>query len=326
MLTIGIDVGNYDTKTQHTCTPSSYMSFKTRNLLADECVQYGGNYYCLTNARDNQMIDKTENDYCLVMSLFGIAKELIHSISSVFPDCSSEDMQAHIDSVGEVVLGVGLPAGYYSSQKEKLEHYYKEKFSGGLQFDYSVKNVIYHFDLRLKDCFVFIQDVVSAMSDKTVTIPTVTDYYYIIGIGGGTWDIIPIENGRIAADKAETIPMGSRVMYDSIIQKLQAEMGKNFDYLLIERVLLNKPTIVKDNVKMRIQEIAADFVSHAVSETVRRGFDIENKPCVCIGGGALIMKPYMEHDERFGSIEFIEDVNANARCYATMAAMMTKAS
>ncbi len=324
MLTIGIDVGNYDTKSQHSFTPSSYMSLKTQNLLADEHIQYGGTYYSPTNTRDNQMIDKTENDYCLIMSLFGIAKEIIHSISNVFPECTPEEMQSHINAIDEIVLGAGLPAGYYSSQKEKLENYYNEKFAGGLKFEYGSKGTTYHFNLTLKKCFVFIQDVVCAMSDKTVSTPSNTDDYLVIGIGGGTVDIIPIENGIIAVEKTETIEMGSRVMYDYIIQKLQTETGKNYDYLLVERILLGKPTIVKDSIKDRVHEIAADFVSRMIAEIARRKIDIENKPSVCIGGGALIMKPYMEKDKRFGSIEFIEDVNANARCYATMSAMMIK--
>ena len=326
MLTIGIDVGNYDTKTQHTLTPSSYASYSVQNLLADEYVKYGDTYYCPTNARDNQMVDKTENDYCLIMSLFGIAKEIIHNLSTVFPDLSASELQEHINNVKTITLGVGLPAGFYTSQAKRLEKYYTEKFSEGINFDYGVQGACYNFNLTLEKCFVFVQDVVSVMSDKTVSIPSETDDYLVIGIGGGTADIIPIENGTIALDKAVTLNMGSRVMYDNIIQRLQTETGKTFDYLLIERTLLGKPTILKDSVKNRIFEMAQDFVSKLVAEILRKGVDIEDKPSVCIGGGGLMMKPFMENDERFGSIEFIDGVNVNARCYATMAAMMLKAA
>ncbi len=326
MLTIGIDVGNYDTKTQHTLTPSSYMSFKKQNLLADEYVYYGDTFYSPTNTRDNQMVDKTENDYCLIMSLFGIAKEAIHSISNVFPNCSKEEMQGHIDNIGEIVLGVGLPAGFYTSQARKLERYYNEKFEDGLKFEYGSKGASYSFNLKLKKCCVFVQDVASVMSDKTVSTPSQTGDYIVIGIGGGTADIIPIEGGVIALDKSITLNLGSRVMYDNIIQRLQTETGKTYGYLLIENVLLDRPTILKDAIKSRIHEMAADFVSRLVAEIARKGVDIEDVPCVCIGGGALLMKPYMENDERFGSIEFIDGVNVNAKCYATMAAKITKAA
>ena len=44
-ITIGIDVGNYDTKTQHTIMPSSFQESDQENKLADENLFYNGKFY-----------------------------------------------------------------------------------------------------------------------------------------------------------------------------------------------------------------------------------------------------------------------------------------
>ena len=77
MFYLGIDVGNYDTKSQHTTTPSGYDGpTPEKPLLAEEYLCYNGQYYVSTTTRFAYEKDKTRNERALILTLFAIANEI----------------------------------------------------------------------------------------------------------------------------------------------------------------------------------------------------------------------------------------------------------
>lgn len=311
-INIGIDVGNYDTKTQHTTIPSSYRQYTARNLMSEEYICYKGLYYTPTKERNNQQLDKTENNYCLIVSLFAIAKEILYTITHATPGLPEEEIQAHIDEYTELGLGIGLPAGYYSSLANDTVDFYLKNWEKGVTFEYNQ----YHFHLALVKCCAFPQDFTAvAWNENIDTVKRFNDYY-IIGIGGGTADVIPVSDGKPSVEKCETIPRGSTVMYAEIIKTIQHETGRTMDYSAIENVLRERPNIIDDARKKRVFEIAQEFVNKLVDEFVHLGLLLSDYPCVFIGGGALMMRKYLEANPLFAKTEFVKDVNANAKYYA----------
>lgn len=318
-MTIGIDVGNYDTKTQNTTTPSSFRSSQTENKLNTESVFYNGTYYLATTERDNQQLDKTQNDYCVIMSLFAIAKEIIFQIESAYKekngkkaDIPFDELQKQINHVDKISIGIGLPAGHFSSLAQKTVDCYMENLKNGFSFIY--KDLEFH--LTLVSCNVYPQDFTGVAYNPNIEIVRDFKDYYILGIGGGTADVIPVEDGKPKVEKCKSIEKGTTVMYEYISTAIQHETGKTMDYTAIETILTNGPSIIETKRKQRVKELAAEFADKLVDEFVHVGLRLSDYPCVFVGGGALMMRESLEKNPLFAKVEFVEDVNINAKYYA----------
>ncbi len=316
---IGVDVGNSDTKTQNTSTPSSFKKYSTQNILDEESIFYDGAYYTPTNDRNNQQLDKTENDYCVLISLFGIAKEIIFQIRKDNKDITPAEIQQRISEINEIVLGIGLPAGHFSSLAKKTKELYYDKMGNGIEFTYRHVNNTFRFNFKLVKCSAFAQDYTAVAFDRSLEIPTGFETYYIIGAGGGTVDIIPVEGGKPCSDKCLSIAKGSTVMYSDIIKTIQHETGKTMDYGAIEAVLRNKPTIVDEARKNRIKELAKEYVDKLIDDCIHEGLKLSDYPCVFIGGFAMLMKDAFSSNVNIEKAEFVESINANAIYYAEFA-------
>ena len=320
---IGIDVGNYDTKSQNTTTPSSFKTGHTKDLLSQESVFYNGVYYSVTDARNNQQLDKTKNGYCIAISLFAIAKEIIWQLTEEYKSShngnlpSNSYLQMSIDKISGITLGVGTPAGHYSALKAKMEDCYNTAFKNGIEFTYND----FSFNLRLeKPVCVYPQDFAAVAFNDSVETVREFNEYYIIGIGGGTTDVIPVKDGIPQTDICRSLAAGTTIMYEYIISALQRETGKTMGYSSIESVLLERNNLIDEKRKEIIRRAYMDFINKMVDDLVHLGLDLESIPSVFVGGGALLMKPALEANSLFVKTEFVTDVRANAKYYASFSA------
>lgn len=314
-IKLGIDIGNYDTKSSNTCSASSYSTYTIKNLMLDEYIYYDGLYYALNNVRDNQQIDKTENNYSLIMTLFAVAKEIIFQIRSKYPNISDEKAQDIINDIDEISLGVGLPAGFLSKYAPKLKQFYFDSWGNGLSFEY----MNFKFSLKLVACEVLPQDFTAVAFNNSISIVKDFSSYIICGIGGGTVDIIPVENSKPEIEKMITLQKGTTVMYAEICKIMQHEIGSNMDYNSIESVLMNRPNVIDDARKKRIKELADEYTTKLIDEIEHQGIKLSDYPTVFIGGGALLLRNSLEDSKRFAKFEFIDDVNANAKYFTAFA-------
>lgn len=312
IVKIGMDVGNYDAKTQNTSIPSSYKAYSSKPQMVDNLVFYDGMYYTTTKERNNQQFDKTENNYCLIVTLFGIAGEILWKIRHQHPEYTDAQIQEEISKIKEIKLGVGLPVGYFSSQSTNLVNFYMNNWGNGFEFTYGD----FSFNLKLNKCVAYPQDLSAVIYNDECEIARDFPTYYVIGIGGGTVDIIPVSQGQPEIEKIITIEKGTTVMYSHIIKSMQMETGHTMEYTTIEDVLLGKNTIIDDRRKNRIGQLAAEFISKLVDDMSHAKLKLMDVPCVFVGGGALMMRPALIATNQFVKYEFIEDVNVNAKFYA----------
>ncbi len=314
---IGIDVGNYDTKTQHTSTPSSYKKYSVQNILDEESIFYNGAYYTPTNDRNNQQLDKTEGNYCIYISLFGIAKEIIFQLREKNSKATDLEIQQMISEIDTVDLGIGLPAGHFSALAKKTRELYYAVMGKGIEFDYRYSNQNYHFSFTLGKCSAFAQDYTAVAFNKSLSIPSDYNNYYIIGAGGGTVDIIPVENGRPCSDKCMSLDnKGTTFMYSEIIKTIQHETGRTMEYMTIDSVLRDKTTIIDEQRKARIKELAVEFGNKLIDDCIHAGLKLTDYPCVFIGGGAILLGEVFKANPNIVKAEFVNDVHANAIYYA----------
>lgn len=316
ILDIGVDVGNYDTKTQSTVTPSSFAAYERDQLIAEEALTFGGKYYIPTNERDNQEKDKTQSEHALVMTLFGIAKEIISQVSREGELPSA--IQRKVDDVRRIRLGVGLPVGFYSELSQKTHRYYAQTFENGVCFGYKGKmtggNYVY-FNLMVDKIGVYPQDVIGIIRNPRLTIPQATSDYYIIGIGGGTLDLIPMSDGP-QVQKCVSLAMGTTEMYKAIGSRLQQNGYGEKDYRMIENVLLGKRTFISEEERRMIVSETKIYADKIINNLQNRGLKLNDYPSVFIGGGALLLRKYFEESGAFIKTEFVENTRENAICYA----------
>ena len=317
VLNIGIDVGNYDTKSQHTVTPSSFVAYDLDQLIAEEELSFGRKYYVPTNERNCQEKDKTLSEHALIMTLFGIAKEVIAQVEREGEPLSC--LQQKIDEVTHIRLGVGLPVGFFSELSQKTHRYYTQIFSNGVCFAYKGKSTggqyVYFNITSVDKVGVYPQDVIGVIRNPKLTIPQATGDYYIIGIGGGTLDLIPMSGGP-QVQNCVSLARGTTEMYKAISSRLQQNGFGDKDYKLIENVLLGKRTYISEEERKMIVSETQNYANKIINDLQNRGLKLGDYPSVFIGGGALLLRKYFEESGVFVKTEFVENVRENAVYYA----------
>lgn len=321
LIKVGCDVGNFDTKTQLTSTASSYSSYEKEPLIANELLVFEGKYFVPSFERNNQMQDKTVNDYSTIMTLFGVAKEILAQATN---NCMTADViQKKVSEVSNVKLGVGLPVGYFSKLAQPTLAYYNKRFNGTVSFDYSgslTKNRKVHFDLVFDQITIYPQDVVAVIKNPDLSIPRKYKDYNIIGIGGGTLDYIPVRNGMPQVQDVVSKDAGTTQMFTTISAKLQQNGFSSKDNLMLEKVIRGEATILDKESRKAEKDFIIDCVraysDKMVDDLVHDHKNLNDYPVVFIGGGALLIKEHLEANEAFAETEFVKSVNENAIYYA----------
>lgn len=321
-MTIGIDVGNFDTKSKNTNTVSGYTSYNSEQLLADKVLGFNGKYYI--ESQDNRIPyteDKTANDQCLILTLFGVAKEILWRIEN--EKHIKGNFQSEISNVNGINLAVGLPPGHFNKLAIPTKDYYNKKFADGIKFTYAG----YKFNIKLnRSVEVYAQGLSAVIMDNTLFVNEfeldengnkifVYPKYYIMDIGGGTVELIPIKNGMPAPDECNSKPMGTRPMFESIITRIQASSGITLEETTVENVLRGRKSFLKDDVKEQIFSNANQYADYVIDKYIQAGCTFDQCPIIFVGGGSLLLKPYLEKNTKICASEFIMDTHANAASY-----------
>ncbi len=308
-INIGVDVGNYDTKTSHRVIPSGYRKYASRPEIATKILSYNGAYYVPEiSERKPYVVDKTQDDQCLILTLFGIAEELLYLAKT---SDNGESLQKEIDKVTHIKLGVGLPPGHFNAYSAKTLEYYKKKFEGMVSFSY--KN--YEFNFEVDTIRLFPQDFVAVYKNQNCQTAK-KKRYYIVGIGGGTTDVIPVLSGQPDVNNCFSLQLGTRVMYRQICADVQRQYGEMLDESLVEDVLRGEDTILPEEYVELIKEGAKQHFDSIINGCIQQGVKLSLYPVVFYGGGCLLLKEQIVNNRQLKETEIIGDINANAKAYA----------
>ena len=316
-LNIGVDVGNSDTKTENTTTPSG---FSVRGLLpygADDYIKFGKNYYIPDEeARFPYKKDKTVDDNMFILTLFAIAKEAIYDISKNLGVDSKDVIQRKIDDLNVINLGIGLPPAHCSTLGKKSVAYYIDHFGDGVSFSYKGLK----FDIRLGRCSFFPQDWAAIVTYKTNDESVTKKFasFYAVDIGGYTVDVVPIMNHRPVATRCVSLEMGVLRMFSEMSKILEQDYGKTVRPDIIETVLRDEPTILPEEVQDRIKRGAGEWSDDIIRSLVEADVLFDSYPVVFIGGGSQTFKPYIEKNQSVQVCEFIPGANINAAGYTKL--------
>ena len=317
----GVDVGNYDTKTPNDTTNSGYKVYQAVPYGADEVLTYNGNVYVPTLNRFPYVKDKTVDERCFMLTLIGIAKEILDTVK---PDGKTDaEIQKEISEYTDLYLGVGLPPLHMSTLSEKLIEYYKKRFGENVSFNYKG----YDYSLNLKVIRCYPQDFAAVMThtpknDNFITKKFKT--YYAIDIGGYTVDVVPIHDGRPQVEGCRSLDMGVLKMYSKITDDMNRNFGISITYDKIEDVLRGEPTILSDAEIIFIHNAAQAWLDEIINRLREDGLEFDSNPVVFIGGGSKLFKKYIKANKIIRACDFITNPRANALGYKKLLMMEMK--
>lgn len=335
IISLGIDVGNDSTKSDHTTIISGYNESQAVPITGENsCLYMDGTYYTFKSEPFPYNEDKTDRNRCVILSLMSLAEEIIYTISHGGNDnLSKEQIQAEIDKYTEIDLGVGLPVSQYPILKDKTEKCYRDFFINPVSFRYNG----YEFkNLTLRDIAIYVQGFALAscgyasdilMGRKGCPI--------IIDNGGITIDLIffnpkdyvdvPTKSGqsrriyRPDTSACVSLTLGSHKMYDYLSREVKRITGLDLEGSDIEAVLKNEPHVIPDSVVLKIRELCQIWVNEKViDECKQNGVAFQTRPVVFMGGTNVLLKEYIEKNPLVGVHEFITDARANARGYTNL--------
>ena len=312
LMVIGVDCGNYNIKTASSCFVSGYKVVGKNSNFSDK-LEYEGQYYALSQQRLKMRLDKADPDF-LILLLFGIAKEL-----------AKHAMPA---DVYEVALAVGLPPEHigHMELKENLRNYYQ----GEWLFAYNGTE----YAIRVTKVFVCPQNFAGTMayvaSDEMHTLkrPDIRRPYDIlrkepesllIDIGGGTVDIVGLQNGTPIPEYHKSLPEGLIGLYKTVNDDMRSRTGDELSETAINSVLREEPSRISDDEKRLIQVHMRQYTERLLLLLDEHRLPFRGSYNLVMGGGVPVVKKSWQAYEGFGKLDFLDDIRANARGYEEMA-------
>ena len=293
-MIIAIDNGNANTKTVHSVFTSGLTMHDVKPPMSEEIIKYNGKYYTLSSTRSPYIRDKTKNEECFVLSLFAMAKEI--------------RMSKQNPKGLDIDLAVGLPPEHYGSLREKFAEYFRS-FGPVIEFEYNDVP----FTLILKSVNVFPQAFAAVLSQAS----SLKEYSrtYVVDIGGYTTDVLLLAHGKPDLSYCRSLEIGIIKMNNTIKGRISTLYDMQIEEEHIYDVLNGKKTILNEEVQIKIKEEAKKHTESILNNLRELGIDLKSCPAIFIGGGSLLLRPFLEESEKTAIIEFVPDISANAVGY-----------
>lgn len=296
-MLIAIDHGNSAIKTVHYNFVAGLSRHSVRPPMADEVLEYNGSYWTLSGQRQAYQRDKTRDESYFILTLFAIAKEMIHTGS--------------MPSAENVDLAVGLPPEHYGILRDKFKQYFKRPES--IQFIYNDKPVT----IMIRDVFVYPQAYAAIAPQKGQLNHHLR--VFLIDIGGYTTDVLLLRNGKPDMQFCRSLEKGVIDMNNNIIRLIGVRHDMLIEEEHINAVLSGKETILPEEVKKTIRESTDQYAKGILDKLRELQVDLRSNPAVFIGGGSALFRDYLERSPLVAQASFVDSPNANAIGYQAMA-------
>ena len=296
-MIIAIDHGNYNIKTPHHSFMAGLAEHSVKPPMADEILEYGGSYWTLSSKRLSYQRDKTRDQSYFILSLFAIAREMIHAGHKTFTE--------------KVHLAVGLPPEHYTILRDKFAQYFKK--SQSIHFIYNDKP----FTIMIGNVFVYPQAFAAITPQKNQLNRHLR--VFLVDIGGYTTDVLLLHKGKPDMQFCRSLEMGVITMNNDIIRLVGALHDMRIEDEHISAVLANNETILPEAVKKTIRERAESHAKEILDKLRELQVDLRSNPAVFIGGGSILYREYLETSPMVTSATFVTDPRANAIGYQALA-------
>ena len=296
-MLVAIDHGNSAIKTVHHTFVSGLAEHSVRPPMSEEVIEYNGSFWTLSGQRLPYCQDKTRDDRFFILTLFAIAKEMTHT--------------GACNSVERVHLAVGLPPEHYGILKDKFAQYFKRNES--IHFVYND----HPFTIMIGKVFVYPQAYAAIAPQKSQLNHHLR--VFLIDIGGYTTDVLLLKNGKPDMQFCRSLESGVITMNNDVVRRVGALHDMQIEDEHINAVLCGKETILPEEVKQTIREAAEQHAKDILDKLRELKVDLRSNPAYFIGGGSILFREYLDRSPLVAKAYYVENPNANAVGYHTMA-------
>ena len=292
-MLIAIDHGNYAVKTPDSSFVSGLSEHTVKPPMADEILEYEGRFWTLSGRRFSYMRDKTQDDRYFVLTLFAIAKELERS--------------GRYSPVEQIQLAVGLPPEHYGVLKERFAQYFKR--NGAIKFVFKEKA----YSIIIDKVMVFPQAYAAVVPKSSMVVNTLR--VFVVDIGGYTTDVLLLKNGKPDLQFCRSLETGIITMNNEIIRKVNSKHDMRIEDEHISAVLSGQETILPEEVKETIRGATSLHAKEILNQLRELQVELRSNPAGFIGGGSILLRPFLEKSPLVAKADFIGSPNANALGY-----------
>lgn len=291
-MLIAVDHGNKLIKTAN-CPPfTSGLRESTAQPLGDMVIFYEGKYYSLMDERIPYRRDKTEDERFFVLTLFAIAREVEKSGSYAS------------NTVLPVQLAVGLPPAHYGTQYERFERYFERRKTVSFTFNGTPYSIMIT-DVR---CFPQAYAAACMLLQQLCVEPRAV----VVDIGGFTADYLQIKFGEAQLSTCDSLENGVILLYNRILSKVNAEFDLRLEESDVDAILERRGGYEPALAEL-VEQQAASFVGDLFGTLRERGLDLRTGLTIFTGGGAILLRRFIEETGKVGRCQFLTSIRANAK-------------
>jgi plasmid segregation protein ParM len=288
VLKIGIDNGNYNTKSSERMLYASGFAVSDREFItSDMQLFYEEAYYAIGGKRMSFQQEKTKEDDTFILTLPAIANA----------------MRMVGTSAADILLGVGLPIDIYGTQKSVFRQYF-------LREDICFRFEDADYRCRIADCKVFAQG--HAALCKYYQQLKEYNNITLVDIGGYTVDILTLHDFKVDRGSCVSLRMGTITLFNDIRGELQQENVILSDALIADAMQGRIQHAEKEKIQMIVERRMQRYVKELLNALRERGLDLK-LPVVFAGGGAELLGQRL-HNREINTIVIL-DRFANAEGY-----------
>ena len=293
---IGLDHGYAAVKTAHCIFPTglvshNYPPFTSRNVLV-----YGDKYYIVGSGRQPIQKDKTKTEDYYLLTLAGIARELLF-----------RKMDRRVD----IHLAAGLPLTSFGRDRDAFRRYL---FRDGkpVSFLYEERE----FRITITEVSLFPQGYAAALTRRELSEKQSVN---VIDIGGWTCDLMRVDKRIPDASTCRSMELGVIRCVEEIVEQLRRNYRVSVPAVQIESVIQGKPGDMGEEIEKQIHQRTGEYVRKLLSSISESTIEIGATPSLFMGGGASLIRRYAPDLESVCQPVILEDVCLNAKAYEYLA-------
>ena len=208
-------------------------------------------------------------------------------ILTLFAIAKELENRGNYTPVEQIQLAVGLPPEHFGALKDRFANYFKR--DGIIKFVYGDRP----YSIKIDRVMVFPQAYAAVIPQSSLVVHTVR--MFIVDIGGYTTDVLLLKN--------------------EIIRKVGALHDMRIEDEHISAVLQCENTILPEDVKETIREATKLHAQDILNQLRELQVDLRSNPAVFIGGGSILLRPFLINSPLVAKADFVESPNANALGY-----------
>jgi len=297
---IAVDHGFSQMKTPHHVFTSGINEASIGLPSFMDILHFNGINYQVGGKRIDHNRDKTTNDDYYLLTLAAIAREI---------------KTQKLSTDGAIHLAVGLPLMDYQRDCAAFSQYLKRD---GQPVYFRFDNVGYQISIEKVSCYVQGYAAIVKEWDQG-RLNDEEPVCAVVDVGGWTTDTFVMIEGSPQTESMISHEIGMIDLFNRIQQKVQSQTGSVIQDAHIKHHLLGKSTRLDAQITQLIKEECQQYAASLLSKLSETKIDIRNTPLIFLGGGALLLRPFLQEHIDPTMLDFIDDLHANVKGYEVLA-------